>query len=159
MRRRIRGLLLVASTVTAVATVLVPATASGASTRAEYIAQADPICAKANKLGEKQLKGFGKDVLAERWGRAIRRFRVALRVFNREIASLAELEPPIADAALLEEWLAELRRQSPLARRVIRALKQQSVKLVARRSGRLVKASRSTKRLVEDYGFRSCDDS
>jgi hypothetical protein len=133
--------------------------ASAASTRAEYIAQADPICAAANKVGNKQLKGFPKDVETRRWKPAARRLRVTLRAFNELIASLAVLQPPVADAALVEQWLAGFRSQVPLAKSLIAAVNQHSFGKVVKRSQRLAAASSDTQALVAGFGFRACDKS
>jgi hypothetical protein len=153
--KRIGTLLAAGLAATAIAAPL----AEGAATRAEYIAQADPICAKANKVANQQLPGFGDDVDAERWKGAARRFRVTLRAFNGMIASLSSLQPPAADAALISQWLEGLRSQSPQAKAVIAAVKQHSRKKVVARSGRLAKNSRRTKELVASYGFKACDQS
>jgi hypothetical protein len=132
--------------------------ASGAATRAEFIAQADPVCAEANAVAKQQLSGFGADIGDERWKSAARRFRVTLRVFNGMIDSLSAIEPPAADAALISNWIARLRSQSPQARSVIAAIKKHSLKKIIARDDRLIKNSRQTKKLVSGYGFKACDN-
>jgi hypothetical protein len=157
-RMRRLGGLFAALVVTAIALLAVTTpSASAASTRAEYIAQADPLCAAWIQVSNKQLKGFPKDAEAEQWRRAVRRLQITLRAFNRLLASLSGLQPPAADAAQVNQWLAGLRAQTPLAKALIAATKQHSFGKVVKSSGRLAEASQDTQDLVAGFGFQSCD--
>jgi hypothetical protein len=125
--------------------------------RAQYISQADPICATGIRAVKKDLKGVSSDIFELRGDKAARKFRRAKRPFGDMIDALAALRPPDADASLIASWLGELRDQQPLVRRLIRALKRDVDKRARIALFKLERASRATEQLVVGYGFQACD--
>jgi hypothetical protein len=134
------------------------APANGAATRAEYIAQVDPIC-QATIDAQRQAagpKGFLGPLNHGHYKAAGRSMRRVFAAFGPGVEQVAALEPPAADAQLIGTWVQDLRAQVPLGNRVAGLLihNRLPLKLLAR-LGRL---NRSTQGLVADFGFHSCQD-
>jgi hypothetical protein len=132
--------------------------ASAASTRAEYVSQADPICAKDLKdPGTRALKGFFADLNHERWEPAAKKLAKSIPPYVKMIDSLKALEPPAADAAGIHRWEQGLTKQVPLARRLVGALHGGSPGKIEKKNRALFSASTKTMRIVQGFGFSSCD--
>src|SRR5262245_38535735 len=99
----------------------VPA-ASAASTRADYVAQADPICLSTHLAEGNQLTGFSTDLKKGRLKVAARKMRAAGTVFSGGVDQLASLERPPADVSQLSTWIDSLRAQVPIVNRFARAV-------------------------------------
>jgi hypothetical protein len=139
------------------AAVMSPLAAAGATTRAEYIAQADPICAHELAGAKRTLGGVNGDLVKGRFKQAGVKFTRANNVFKKGVDSVAALAPPSADASLITQWVQMLRAQIPLAARAARVLKQDaSPQKIRRAIGQLFKLSDRTQALVKDYGFNDC---
>jgi hypothetical protein len=141
----------------AVVALAITTTAQAASTRAEYIAQADPICSSTLDREAKTFHLVGSDLDRGRFKRAAKKFARTNRVFSAGVEQLAVLNPPAADAALIGPWVAMLRAQAPLASRVTRLLRKGARPgQIAKAVNRLFKFSDRTQALVAGYGFTQC---
>jgi hypothetical protein len=154
----VRSRALIAGFAVVLAIVFAPVgSASAAPTRAEYIAQADPIC-QATMDAERRAIGSG--FLAPlRHGRlkvAGRKLRREFAAFAPGVEQLAALEPPAADAQLIASWVQDLRAQVPLGNRVANTLIKG--RFPAKLLARLGKLNQTTQGLVAGFGFQSCQD-
>jgi hypothetical protein len=138
--------------------VLAVGSASGAATRAEYIAQADPVCAKDLRLQHHALKGFFADLSRERWAPAARKLSRSIPPYVKMIDKLKGISPPSADAEALGKWVKGLSSQVPLARRLVSALHGGVRGKIDKRNRALFSASSKTMGIVRGYGFISCDE-
>jgi hypothetical protein len=132
-------------------------TAHAASSRAEYIAQVDPICSNTLDREAKTFHLVGSDLEHGRFKTAAKKFARTNRVFSAGVEQVAAVGAPAADAVLIGQWVAMLRAQLPLAARVTRLLKKDARPgRVAKAVNRLFKFSDRTQALVADYGFTQC---
>ncbi len=133
--------------------------AQGASTRAEYIAQVDPICASTLAVEKQTFGGVGGDLRHGRNKQAARKFARTDKVFAHAIDQVAAVSPPPADAALIGQWIAMLRAQLPRAHQVIKVLRQNARPGVINKAlKKLFGLSDRTQAAVRDYGFTSCQE-
>jgi hypothetical protein len=138
--------------------VTLAAPAWAASTRVEYIAQADPIC-KSTIDAQRAAAGPNGFVGPLNHGHlkiAGQRMRRVFAAFSPGVEQLASIEPPAADAQLIATWVQNLRAQVPLGNRVATALIH--VRLPLKLLRRLGKLNMSTQALVAGFGFQSCQD-
>lgn len=148
-----------AVTVTIVAVVLGSVSASAeAATRAEYIAQVDPICETTNMAMKRAQRGSVRDLRNGRHRKAGHKVARAARIFQDGISETAAVSQPDADAALLSEWIAGLQRQAKLMLDVAKAVKasplrQPRLRRSQRRWQRQVDANAE---LIAGFGFQSC---
>jgi hypothetical protein len=132
------------------------APAEAVSTRADYIAQADPICLATGQAEGHALSGAGTDIDKGRFKVVARKLRRAGVFFSAGVDQLAALERPPADASLLGSWIDSLRAQVPIVNRFARALSHKQVKRIRRTSTLLLIAEDKTAAVVDDYGFALC---
>jgi hypothetical protein len=148
---------LIASAITLIALAIPPSPSQAATTRAEYIAQVDPICAATLTREKQTLGGVGGDLRHGRTKQAARKFARTNKVFGNAVDQVATVSPPPADAALIGQWIAMLRAQLPRAQHVVKVLRQDAPSGVINRAlKRLYGLSGRTQALVRDYGFTSC---
>jgi hypothetical protein len=133
------------------------APAEAVSTRADYIAQADPICLATAQADAHALSGGVTDINKGRFKVAARKMRRAGVFFSAGVDQLAALERPPADASLLGSWIDSLRAQVPIANRFARALSHKQVKRIRRTASQLLIAEDKALALVDDYGFALCN--
>jgi hypothetical protein len=136
---------------------LAAAPSYGASTRAEYIAQADPICAPRLARVTHLTNLSASAVNRERFKQAAQKWRRARSTFADGISQLAAITPPPADAAVVSAWLDSLRRQLPIANKVLSAMARGNRNAILRRLFQLADASSETQDMVRGFGFQSCD--
>lgn len=103
---------------------VVVAPANGASTRAEYIAQVEPICQSFAPQEATASSAFSRDYkrwarllshgTLKSWVRQTARTAAALRAFNNVHAAMTEqvaaVAPPPADASTITTWLNDRRQ-------------------------------------------------
>jgi hypothetical protein len=132
--------------------------ADAASTRAEYIAQVDPIC-HATIEAQRQAagpRGFVSPLNHGHYKTAGRSMRRVFAAFGPGVEQVAAIAPPAADAQLVGTWVQDLRAQVPLGNRVAGLLIHN--RLPRKLLGRLGKLNRSTRAIVAGFGFQSCRD-
>jgi hypothetical protein len=139
------------------ATAILAAPVHAASTRAEYIAQVDPICAHELAGAKRTLGGVNGDLAKGRNKQAGGKFARATKVFIKGVNHVGAVPPPTADAALIGQWIQMLQGQIPLARKATRLLKQDARQSrIETAIRRLFNLSDRTQALVKDYGFSDC---
>jgi hypothetical protein len=137
---------------------LIPASQALAQpTRADYIAQADPICLTTAQAEGRALTGVQTDLRKGRFKVAARKLRREAVVFSGGVDQLAALERPPADALLLGSWIDSLRAQVPIVNRLAQAISHRKAKRFRRSLAQLLIAYDKTFALVDDYGFALCD--
>ena len=166
---KLKGALALALLVTS-AVAVTPAHA--ASTRAEYIAQVDPICesfvgphdaaVKAyNTVAKRQEHLAGKGTL-KAWLKATRRQSHSLSRVTQIEESLYEafaaVPPPAADAVLIGTWLDDRRRSTAFAASAAAALNRPVPKIgkVVKQIKRARVALAAADRAIEGFGFQVC---
>ena len=131
------------------------APANGAATRAEYIADADPICLGANTAMKQAAKGLQQDKKTGRFKVASRKIRAQMAIFGPAIEQIAALEAPASDVQLIGTWVQMLRSEVPVAHRLANDYAHAHILTKAYfRLGRLITESEA---LVASYGFTSCN--
>jgi hypothetical protein len=140
----------------AVLAAVTAAPATAAPTRAEYIAQADPICQSTDDAERRAIKGYRGLLKKGRYKAAAHKLRAEFAAFSPGVEQIAALEAPAADVQLIATWVQMLRQQPPLGRRVaaLVAHGQTSGKLFKR----LGALNASTQAVVAGFGFQVCQD-
>ena len=131
--------------------------ADATSTRAEYIAQADPICQSTEAAERRALGPKGTVLRLMKKGRfkaAAHRERNTVVAFSAGVERLAALSPPSADAQLIGSWVQLLRAQYPVGKQIAAAMahRRDLYKLYVRLGSMNVQ----THALVADFGFGYC---
>lgn len=154
-RRRIAALCAAVSIISVSA--LAPGTASAETTRAQFIAEADPVCAEGNT------------VLIRLQGRLGRQYeRLAIAAAMKTLASmkltaakmrrrLESLERPTADGPLLTRYFDLLRRTHQLYFRELEARLRFHFKQVARLTRRSSRVGNERVAVIAGYGFQACE--
>jgi hypothetical protein len=137
--------------------------ADAASTRAEYVAQAEAVCAAPTpqfiKLlkQEKQLQKRAGDLkpsqLAVRLGKIIGKLG---RIEGQILTQLATIPPAPGDEAVIAQWLQGGRDTQALTNRGARAGKHGKLGQMLARLNQSISVANQTNQLVADFGFQSC---
>ncbi len=131
--------------------------AEAGSTRAEYIAQADPICQSTEAAERRALGPKGTVIRLMKKGRfktAAHRYRNTGVAFSAGVEQLAALSPLSDDAQLIGSWVQMLRSQYPVGKQIAAAMAdgRDFYKLFLRLGSMNLK----TRALVADFGFGYC---
>ena len=102
--------------------------ARAASTRAEYIEQADPICAQTLADVMAIQPSFNKAFYKHRYKLAARKLRSEITLYETMVVNLAALQPPPADSVLIDSWLNAQRDLNSLATRRAKVLAHRKLK-------------------------------
>ncbi|HEY6654960.1 MAG TPA: hypothetical protein VI028_12605 [Solirubrobacterales bacterium] len=133
--------------------------AEAASTHAEYIAQADPICQSTEAAERRALGPKGRVLRPMKKGRfkaAAHRYRKSEVAFSGGVDQLGALQPPAADAQVIATWLQMLRAQSPVAKQIAAAMAHgRSLDKLFRRLGSM---NVQTRGLMANFGFQYCQN-
>jgi hypothetical protein len=151
--------------------VVAVAPADAASTRAEYIAQVDPICQSfvdpANVAVNRELQSFDKWLRnggisgkGKAWKRATRRLAGSLKGLAQIRASLtaqiAAVPPPPDDAETVGRWLDARRQSEALATSAALALRTFKIRLFNKRFLAAATAYVTSGRAISGFGFQVC---
>jgi len=151
------------------------APAFGAATRAEYVAQVDPICQKgqqdmiaeakrqrpAVKRIRRKLKDLADSLTDEQENAllgklAAREFSPTLKVFGGVTGQIAAVAPVPTDQTAVTQWLTARRSYLALIQRAIRAARQgkspRENDLIEKATGVIIEGEIP----VEGFGFRFC---
>ena len=158
-----------------VAVVLVAAAAlppgAAASTRAEYVAQADPICQTWEAPIVNAMKSWKRNVkhlqYLTRWGsyrawvnQAKHTGRLMQRIGRDErflYNQIASLEPPVNEADIVGPWISACLRHDSLWISAGTALKRLQIGRFNRRLGKALRAEKQAFALFpSEYGFQHC---
>jgi hypothetical protein len=132
------------------------APADAASTRAEYIAQADPICHSTNVAVAQAARGIRSDERQGRFKVAARKLRKEIPLQSAGVEQIAAIEPPPADAQLLGTWVQMLRSQLPVAAQLATDFARGRIRKAAKVDVRFGKLIQQTEALVTSFGFQYC---
>ena len=142
--------------------VALPALAWGEPTRAEYVAQVEPICSAQSKAATKASHGLEGDIEAGRTRSAVAKVGRWKKIFDRGDARIAAVPQPSADAAVLSQWLLARKSFASALKPFARAIKTGHVRvdndgfLFGRTIKRVALRALSADQLVEGFGFKSC---
>lgn len=141
--------------------VALPSLAWGEPTRAEYVAQVEPICSVQYKAATKAGHGLEGDIEAGRTRSAVAKVGRWKRIFDRGEVRIAAVPQPSADAAVLSEWLLARKNFVRTLKPLARAIKTGHVRvdagaLVGRTVKRFALRALSADALVVGFGFKSC---
>jgi hypothetical protein len=152
--------------------------AQAAATRAEYVAQAEPLCKAASKSlvkpGKKFVKGLKKATpkhkppngskAAKKYARQV--FRVAggfYLVFGRVVSGLQKqlvaIPPPAPDAAVLNQWLGSMSLAAGTMTDIATGLRSKSLRkalIAADQIDQIDKQLKATDHIVSGFGFQQC---
>jgi hypothetical protein len=144
-------------------------TAYGASTRADYIAQVDPICQTASKPARKVGKRFLKDL--KRIGRVQNPSKKQTKAFVNELArvlirlssieanvtaQIATVQPAAGDESTVAAWLQGRAQYSQLTAQGARAFRHHKFHAAATLLDQANTALAQEQRLIADFGFQHC---
>jgi hypothetical protein len=152
-----------------IALIVVP-TAEAAATRAEYVAQVDPICKSFESplatsfatysADYKRLLRTAKKGRIKAFVRAARATAAALNVLSGLHTNLAAqiqtVPPPTADAAVVFTWLNALRQEGSLATAAATALLHAKFKAFNSYLGQADAALAAGKNAIAGFGFATC---
>ena len=127
-------------------------------TRAEYIARADPICAKADKAGHRMTRRITPLIRQEKFREAAAIYgRHWNQVFKPSERKLARIPRPPEDAATLSREIEIRWQQARLSKSVRRHMGRGNLSAMYRVDGRIGKLDRQADRLIRPLGFKACD--
>jgi hypothetical protein len=167
-RRRATGSLTggLALAITAIALSIMATSAHGASTRAEYVAQVDPLCQSSPVQVRQALRRhhlptvlFLEDLRSgnrKAQLRIAKAFQVTIKLDRLVVEQIAGIASPPGDEATIAKWVADLRLYVANEGKAVRAIR-------ANKSGRAYKLIvRALPPLIEDngalkpFGFQHC---
>jgi hypothetical protein len=143
-----------------VALAVVAAPAHATSTRAEYVAQADPICKATGDEIDKRFPGLLKRIsnrpnitptVAFAYGLAL-----GGKIFAHATNQLAAIAPPPGDEAAVSGWLDGRRRYKQKVDTAVAAGKHNRKKQMLRRFRQAVAVVSQSNQLVIAFGFQYC---
>ena len=153
---------LAAVLVLVVAALVATPSANAASTRAEYVSQAEAICSAPsgqlssiiNQLNKvRKAKGLRASELARRLGKIIGRFgRIEANIINQ----LATLTPAPGDETTVAQWLQGERNANALVTQAAAAGKHGNLKRYLRLLTQSISVAGQANQVVAGWGFQAC---
>jgi hypothetical protein len=130
--------------------------AAGGPTRAEYVAQVEPIC-KANTLASQRILAGARDkVKRGKLARAGAQFIRAAAAFGKATGEIAAVPPPPADEPKLSKWIEHLRLVQSYLRKTGRELKSGDRSDTTADVIKLRSAGNAANNVVYDFEFHYC---
>jgi hypothetical protein len=136
------------------------------TTRPDYVAQAEAICAQTgnaeNAAARKVLKGHKPPKhptkkQAKAFFRTLGKAIIATDVpFRAGIDQIAGLSQPTADATVLEQWIGAVRAYADASLAVGRLYKRGKLIKAFSADDQLTKQAKSTDAIVAGFGFNNC---
>lgn len=143
-----------------VVAVAVLATASLAlateTTRAEYVAQVEPICKTNTQADEKILDGVEAEVKNGKLKPAAKQFSKASAALKKALAQLKAVPKPAADNAKLTKWLGYVKTEAELFASTAKKLKSGDKEGAGKMEIRLTHNANLANNTVLDFEFRYC---
>lgn len=155
MRRFCLELLTLALIAVALAATLA-AVACAETTRADYIAQAEPICKANTDANRHILKGARAKAKRGKLGAAGRQLTRAAVAFAATVNQLAALEQPAADSQILARWINYLNLESSYLSQVAASLRAGKASQAQGLAVRLNRNANLANQTVATYGFSAC---
>jgi hypothetical protein len=160
---------LIALAITLIALAIIASTAAAASTRAEYVAQVDPICHAAHvkekaaahrfKKRAHQLvrRGMDPDHPSAAGIRAVVRFYgLVIRIQRSLNTDIANVAPAPGDETLISRWLQIRSKVPPRLQQFLRTFSEGKQHKARRAISRAFKADFQAYSLMQDFGFKYC---
>lgn len=140
----------------ALAIVAAPSAAAETPTRAEYVAQVEPIC-EANTLANKRiLRNVRVKARDGRMKEAGAQFTHAAAAFGSTVNKLVAVPRPPEDEPRLLRWIEQLRVVQTKLRKLGKALKAEDEILAAHEAIRVERASNAANNIGHVFEFRDC---
>jgi hypothetical protein len=130
--------------------------ANAESTRATYVAQAEPICQANTEANRTILAGVQRKVLNRKLRPAGQQVAKATRAFSATVDQLAAVPPPPADAATISSWLASLRANGSYLYRIGALLKKRRPYRAQEIQIQLSRNIIRTNNFIAGWGFNYC---
>ncbi len=125
-------------------------------TRRQWVRQADDICEKPYKRGNKLVDKFSKRADNERWGPAGEILIQLSKIVHGVIERVAELDSPPADTRPINRWLSAEDRGAHLFEEAGRKLKREKVRKAAKLLDKSDRIVTKGQKQVKDFGLRKC---
>jgi hypothetical protein len=125
-------------------------------TRAEYVAQLEPICQANTEANQTLVAGIQRKVLNLKLRPAGRQFSRAARAFSVAVDQVGAVPPAPPDAPAVAAWIASLRVDGSYLYRIATLWKKRRG---YRAEGAIIQLSRHalrTNQLVAGWGFNYC---
>ena len=171
--RRLGGLLAIAAVTIAMA---LPSAASGAATRAEYLAQIEPICQRANEQAKRQARKINRAlkkslqkaetqvennkpglVFADVFILAvIKLVGPENRLFEQTTAQIAAIPPAPGDEMMVQAWLTGRTQSTELVWFALRAGKHRKANRMFALLDASTVALRKAQQPVQAFGLNHC---
>ena len=131
-------------------------TADAATTRAEFVAQAEPYCASANRDINRLNKRFTRLNEKGHYGLAGQALKRTGTTLSASIAQVRSISPPPGDEQTVSSWLALVDRIAGNNRRMGRAEAHRKFRRVFDLQLKNFLIRRQAHELVADWGFQAC---
>jgi hypothetical protein len=129
---------------------------SGALTKAEFIQRADAICQAGHEEGEPLVAEFQEAQQAGDAAKAADLLRQAADVADEEAGELRDLEPPPADADILDDYISAGETTIQTGRDLADAIDAGDTQAVQVLSDRFNEQTSTTQGIAQGYGFKVC---
>jgi hypothetical protein len=133
-----------------------PVRADESPTRAEYVAQVEPICKANTDANKRILKNVREKARNDKMKEAGAQFIHAAAAFGSTVNKLAAVPRPPADDARLLRWFDQLRIVQTNLRKLGKALKQEDKILAAHESIRVERSSNAANNVGFTFEFQAC---
>ncbi|MFL5908644.1 MAG: hypothetical protein ACJ75Z_13740 [Solirubrobacterales bacterium] len=144
----------VAIAISMIALAIASSSAHAASTRAEYVAQIDPICLGIQNRVDAIRHKVKPNASARELGRAIAK---VAKADARGITMIAAIAPPATDKPVVDQWIIGIQGEQRLAKRVAAAYIHIQGKRIRKLTARLLAADKRDDQLIHPLGFQHCD--
>jgi hypothetical protein len=125
-------------------------------TRAEYVAEVDPICEKNTNANKPILKHARQSVNAKKLPAAGADFARVSANFGKALKSIESVPRPTEDSARLEKWFGFLKTVQSNLSKVGKALKEENKVKAAHEKIRAERSSNAANNVSFVFGFKSC---
>lgn len=125
-------------------------------TREQFVAEADPLCKKANAKTARIFKPIEKLVRKGELRAAGRKLIRGERIQLRLVGRLSEIDRPPADASTIGSWLRLTKRGIRTSIEAGRELKREKLRRAARTLDRADELFKKGARKVRGFGFKYC---
>jgi len=133
-----------------------PVSAEETPTRADYVAQVEPICQANTDANKRILKNVRQKARNGKLKEAGAQFIHAAAAFGSTVNKLAAVPRPPADDARLLKWFAQLRIVQTKLRMLGKALKAEDEILAAHETIRVERASNAANNVGFAFEFKAC---
>ncbi len=125
-------------------------------TRAEYVAEVDPICAKNTSSNKPILKAARHKVNAKKLPAAGTNFFRVSANFGKALKAIEAVPRPAEDSTRLEKWFGFLKTVKRNLAKVGKALKEENKVKAAHEKIRAERSSNAANNVSFVFGFSSC---